>query len=102
MSRKRPGRPKGSTNTAALAEVESSRCPACGSSRRTKGENSDRRDYSGLGLEFIAIIYRTCRCADSGHARRDQEKEFAPKRNALLETKGSLSEDETSCDHQAP
>jgi hypothetical protein len=78
MSRKRPGRPKGSTNIAALAEVAPSRCPACGSSRRTKYENSDRRDYGGHGLEFVAIVYRTCRCLDCGQARRDQEKVYAP------------------------
>ena len=78
MSSKRPGRPKGSTNIAAAGEVEPSRCPACGSSRRTKYENPDRRDYSQAGLEYIAIIYRTCRCLDCGQARRDQEKVYAP------------------------
>jgi hypothetical protein len=82
MSGKR-GRPKGSPNIAALAEVAPSRCPVCGSSRRTKYENPERRDYSGQGLEFVAIVYRTCRCLDCGQARRDQEKVFAPTRIAL-------------------
>jgi uncharacterized Zn finger protein len=80
MSRKR-GRPKGSANIAAQAEVEPSRCPSCGSSQRTKYENPERRDYSGCGLEFVAIIYRTCRCMDCGQARRDQEKVYAPREN---------------------
>ena len=83
MSHKR-GRPKGSTNIAALVEVEPSRCPACGSSRRTKYENPVRLDYSSAGLEFVAIVYRTCRCLDCGQARRDQAKEYAPKeRNSV-------------------
>jgi hypothetical protein len=79
MSRKRPGRPKGSSNITTIVEVQPSRCRTCGSSRRTKYENSERRDYSGMGLEFEAIIYRSCRCQDCGQARRDQEKVYAPK-----------------------
>jgi uncharacterized Zn finger protein len=82
MSSKRPGRPKGSINVRDIVEVEASRCKKCGSSRRTKYENAVRRDYAGNGLEFIAIIYRTCRCEDCGQARRDQEKVYAPKGNA--------------------
>jgi hypothetical protein len=78
MTQKQRGRPKGATNIAARAEVAPSRCPACGSSRRTKYENPERRDYSAAGLEFIAMIYRTCRCLDCGQARRDQEKVFPP------------------------
>jgi Zn ribbon nucleic-acid-binding protein len=79
MSRRPPGRPKGSTNAKIIVEVEASRCPKCGSSERTKYENPVRRDYSGSGLEFVAIIYRTTRCVDCGQARRDQEKEYPPK-----------------------
>ena len=75
---RRRGRPKGSTNVAAQAIAEPSRCPICGSSRRTKYENPTRLDYSGQGLEFVAIVYRTCRCLDCGQARRDQEKVYAP------------------------
>jgi hypothetical protein len=78
MSRRRRGRPRGSTNITALAEAVPSRCPRCGSSRRTKYENPYRRDYSGSGLEYIAIFYRACRCLDCGQARRDQEKVYAP------------------------
>ena len=78
MSHKRPGRPKGSTNITTIVEVKPSRCCNCGSSRRTKYENPYRRDYNGAGLEYIAIIYRTCRCMDCGQARRDQEKVYAP------------------------
>ena len=78
MTQKR-GRPKGSQNVTAIAEVALSRCPACGSSRRTKYENPIRLDYSGAGLEFVAIVYRTCRCLDCGQARRDQTKEYGPK-----------------------
>ena len=78
MSHKRPGRPKGSTNIDVSVLVEPSRCPNCGSSQRTKYENPERRDYSDAGLEFVAIIYRTCHCVDCGQARRDQEKVYAP------------------------
>jgi hypothetical protein len=77
MTRTR-GRPKGSTNIVARAEVTPSRCPACGSSRRTKYENSERRDYRGAGLPFIALVYRTCKCLDCGQARRDQERVYGP------------------------
>jgi hypothetical protein len=80
MSRKR-GRPKGSANITAIVEVQPSRCRTCGSSRRTKYENAERRDYSRMGLEFIAVIYRTCRCLDCGQARRDQEKVYASRKD---------------------
>lgn len=72
------GRPKGSTNAKDIVEVKPSQCKKCDSSRRTKYENTDRRDYSGAGLEYVAIIYRTCRCLDCGQARRVQEKVYAP------------------------
>ena len=87
MSNRRPGRPKGSTNVDVSVLVEPSRCPNCGSSQRTKYENPERRDYSGAGLEYVAIIYRTCRCMHCGQARRDQEKVYAPKGTALEESK---------------
>ena len=84
MNRKRPGRPKGSPNISAKVVVEPSRCPACGSSRRTKYENPVRVDFSGSGLECVAIVYRTCRCLDCGQARRDQEKVYGPRgRNSV-------------------
>lgn len=81
MSRKRPGRPKGSTNIDVSVLVEPSRCPNCGSSQRTKYENPERIDFPGSGLECVAIVYRTCRCVDCGQARRDQEKVYAPRLN---------------------
>lgn len=77
MSRRRPGRPKGSTNIDVSVLVEPSRCPRCGSSQRTKYENPNRIDFPGSGLDCIAIVYRTCRCVDCGQARRDQEKVYA-------------------------
>jgi predicted Zn-ribbon and HTH transcriptional regulator len=89
MSNKR-GRPKGSTNTAAEIFVEPSRCPTCGSSRRTKYENPFRRDY--VGLAYIAIIYRTCRCLDCGQARRDKEKVYAPSDNAMQVNDGQANQ----------
>jgi len=78
MSRKSPGRPKGSTNIKTIVEVEASRCTVCGSSRRTKYENPTRRDYNGAGLKYIALIYRTCRYLDCGQARFDRERVYAP------------------------
>ena len=78
MSRKRPGRPKGSTNIDVSVLVEPSRCPNCGSSQRTKYENPERRRFTAAaGSNCVAIIYRTCRCVDCGQARRDQEKVYA-------------------------
>jgi len=85
MSRKRPGRPKGSTNINVSVLVEPSRCPNCGSSQRTKYENPVRLDFSGSGLEYVAIILRTTRCVDCGQARRDQEKVYAPAGISLAE-----------------
>ena len=87
MSRKRPGRPKGSTNIDVSVLVEPSRCPNCGSSQRTKYENPERIDFPGSGLDCVAIVYRTCRCVDCGQARRDQEKVYAPKGTALGDLK---------------
>jgi hypothetical protein len=78
MNRKRPGRPKGSTNIDVSVLVEPSRCPNCGSSQRTKYENPERIDFPGSGLDCVAIVYRTCRCMHCGQARRDQEKVYAP------------------------
>ena len=48
-----------------------------------KGEEAGllRIDFPGGGLECVAIVYRTCRCADCGQARRDQEKVYAPRGN---------------------
>jgi len=86
MSHKWPGRPKGSANITTIVEVQPSRCRNCGSSRRTKYENPERRDYSGAGLEYDAIIYRTCRCLDCGQARRVQEKVYAPKSSLLTDS----------------
>jgi hypothetical protein len=81
MNRKR-GRPTGSPNITTVVEVESSRCTHCGSSRRTKYENPYRRDYRGAGLEYVAVIYRTCRCLDCGKPRKDKEKVYAPNATA--------------------
>jgi hypothetical protein len=83
MSRKRPGRPKGSKNAAGEGWVEPSRCPNCGSSERTPYENPVRVDFPGGGLNCIAKIYRTCHCRHCGQARRDQEPVYAPKGIAL-------------------
>ena len=69
-------------NARDIVVVDASRCKKCGSSRRTKYANPDRRDYSGAGLDFVAIIYRTCRCLDCGQARRDQEMVYAPRVSA--------------------
>ncbi len=71
------GRPKGSKNIKSVAEVVPSRCPNCGSSRRTAYENPYYRDYSGHGLEFVGIWYRACKCLDCGVSRRDREKVYA-------------------------
>jgi len=72
------GRPKGSKNITESVLVEPSRCPNCGCSERTPYENPVRVDFPGSGLDCVAKIYRTCRCKYCGHARRDQEKVYAP------------------------
>jgi hypothetical protein len=87
MSRKRPGRPPGAKTIREIAEVTPSRCPLCRSSRRSAYENPTYRDYSGQGLPFVGIHYRTCRCLDCGQARRDIEKVYSP---IVLEAKISI------------
>ena len=69
---KKRGRPKGSKNVSQTGEVVPSRCK-CGSSRRTPYSNVQFRDYSGSGLDFVGIYYRSCKCLDCGQARRDRE-----------------------------
>lgn len=73
---KRPGRPKGAKTIKELVEVVPSRCPKCGSSRRTKYQNTYYRDFSGQGLKFIGIKYHACKCLDCGQSRRDLEKVY--------------------------
>jgi hypothetical protein len=79
MSSRRLGRPPGAKTIKEIAEVTPSRCPSCGSSRRSPYANTAYRDYAGQGLLYDGIYYRTCRCLDCGQARRDQEKVYAPK-----------------------
>jgi hypothetical protein len=70
------GRPKGSKNIKTIADVIPSRCPSCGSSRRTAYENPYYQDYSGHRLEFEGIWYRACKCLTYGKPRRDCEKVY--------------------------
>jgi len=92
MSHKRPGRPKGSAKINVSMLVEPSRSQTCGSSQRTRYENPVRVDFSGSGLDCVAIVYRTCRCADCGQARRDQEKVYAPRVIGLGNSRHSIDD----------
>ncbi len=73
---KKRGRPPGAKTIKNISEVMPSRCSKCGSSRRSDYQNTDYRDYSGAGLMFVGIYYRSCRCLDCGQSRRDREKVY--------------------------
>jgi hypothetical protein len=73
---KKRGRPSGAKTIKNQSEVTPSRCGQCGSSRRSDYQNTYHRDYSGAGLPFVGITYRSCRCLDCGQARRDLEKVY--------------------------
>lgn len=74
MTKRKPGRPKGSKSIIAEVMVQPSRCPKCGSSLRTNYVGTQRIGMSGDG--FTVVIRRRCRCKECGLQRVDREPEF--------------------------
>lgn len=76
---KKQGRPGGAKNITNVTDVEPSRCRKCGSSRRSQYRGTRRREFSGSGLPYVAVIYRRCRCLDCNQARVDREPVYPPR-----------------------
>ena len=77
-SAKGPGRPKGSTGgNVDVITVEPSRCPRCGSTRRSdyygKTEQAFRGEHNGR--PFTHIVRRPTWCLDCGQTRIDRAYE---------------------------
>jgi nitrate reductase cytochrome c-type subunit len=75
------GRPKGSANTEAVVDVETSRCPNCQSTRRSEYLGARNvQEFEGLaeGRPYNRIVRRRCQCLDCGQTRIDRTFEFAP------------------------
>lgn len=77
-----PGRPKGSkTERRPAADVVPSRCPKCGSTRRTPYSGSPRVVAHGgvlEGVPYTHVIFRPTKCLDCGQARVDRERVNGP------------------------
>ena len=79
--RRRPGRPKGSTNTDAdVVHVEPSRCRRCGSTRRGDYYGKTEQAFCGKhnGQPFTHIVRRRTKCLDCGQVRIDRAYENRP------------------------
>ena len=76
-AKKKPGRPKGSKNQRCPAvDVTPSRCPKCGSTRRSAYSGSPRIvTHAGVheGKPFTHVVFRRTRCLDCGQCRVDRE-----------------------------
>ena len=75
------GRPAGSANVKATADANPSRCPECGSTKRTAYEGTPNvQDYSGEsnGQPYNKIVRRRCQCFDCGQYRIDRTFEYIP------------------------
>ena len=80
--RRRPGRPKGSTNADPdVNTVEPSRCQRCGSTRRGDYYGKTEQAFQGVqnGLPFTHIVRRRTKCLDCGQVRIDRAYENRPK-----------------------
>ena len=81
--RRRPGRPKGSTNADADGIiVEPSRCRRCGSTRRGDYYGKTGQAFRGEhnGQPFTHIVRRRTKCLDCGQVRIDRAFENRPDR----------------------
>ncbi len=79
--RRKPGRPKGSTNREyETAEVVVSRCLKCGSTNRLRyGEMGEPRvvKHNGVhdGVAYARVVWRKTKCIDCGQHRIDKSWE---------------------------
>lgn len=67
------GRPKGSTGGTPQVETEATRCPKCGSTKRTGYFGTVVNEYQGEfnGRPFDRIVKRRTSCVDCGQHRVD-------------------------------
>ena len=73
------GRPKGSPNVQAVVDVELSRCPTCGSTRRSEYLDRQVQQHSGVrsdGTHYNRIVRRRTRCLDCAQMRIDRTLEL--------------------------
>jgi len=80
---RKPGRPKGtgsSGNPPAVTTAEAVRCPACGSTQRSKYHGTVERMIAGTqaGRPHTHIIWRRCACLDCGRHRVEKTYENRP------------------------
>lgn len=74
-------RPKGSRNTTTVVTVAPSRCPCCGSTRRSEYLDRTAQEYRGVtseGLDYNLIVRRRTQCLDCDQMRIDRSLEFDP------------------------
>lgn len=75
------GRPAGAKNITDTVDVDPSRCPSCGSTRRSAyyGE-PNVQEFAGErdGQPFNRIVRRRCQCLDCEQFRIDRSYEFKP------------------------
>ena len=78
-SKKEVGRPKGSKNSP-VVETNSTRCPKCGSSNRTKYLTTRRVVFRGFhkGEPYNSVTFRACRCLECRQRRVDKSYDFIP------------------------
>lgn len=78
------GRPKGSKNRRLPhAHAETTRCPACGSTRRAKYVNRNEHEFAGTdsdGRPYTHVVKRRTSCLDCGQHRIDRHFENRPSR----------------------
>lgn len=80
-SNEKKGRPTGSLNNQVQhAEAQPSRCPTCGSTKRTAYHDKLEQDYAGEhdGRPYTHVIRRRTECVDCGQHRVDHSYEFRP------------------------
>lgn len=85
MSRK--GRPVGAATTSVVNHVDTSTCPACGSSARTGYNGCSRVDTGGElpdGRTYIAVWFRPCKCLECGQNRVDKSYDFSSKSDTRI------------------
>ena len=81
MSERKPGRPAGTPSEMSppVADLQArSRCPKCGSDRRTQYWSKLIQAFAGTlpgGRRYRRIVRRRCRCLDCGQVRIDREYE---------------------------
>ena len=80
-TQKQLGRPKGAASIRDRGKVVLSRCPRCGSTRRTGYAGTVVQLVAGVmgnGIPFNRIVLRRTTCVDCGLPRRDEGMEYIP------------------------